>query len=42
MFVCVSCGREVADLTLGVRCPYCGSKVLGKQTPPVAKKVSTD
>ncbi len=40
MYVCAKCGKVFADDELAfVRCPYCSSKVLNKQTPPTVKKV---
>jgi len=45
VFVCWKCGKEVKDEEIGleegigVRCSYCGNKVLFKKTPPVSKKV---
>jgi len=43
LYVCPKCGKKFQTGELEfVRCPYCGAKVLFKETPPTAKKVSTD
>lgn len=45
-YVCWKCKKEykqseleIEEGVMGVRCPFCGCKVLFKKTPPVAKKV---
>lgn len=41
-YKCVKCGKEFTlDLenVREVRCPYCGSKILRKPRPKVAKRV---
>jgi len=43
MYVCSNCGKEFKyDELQFIRCPYCGSKVLFKKTPPTVKKVKAD
>jgi DNA-directed RNA polymerase subunit P len=42
VYRCAKCGREVKlDLATAreVRCPYCGSKILYKPRPRVARRV---
>ena len=41
MYECGGCGRvmEKIDLSLPIRCPYCGYRVLYKQRLPLAKQV---
>ncbi|MHA1636767.1 MAG: DNA-directed RNA polymerase subunit P [Candidatus Thorarchaeota archaeon] len=43
VYVCHSCKREVTTEGLktlpGVKCPYCGGRVLYKIRPPVVKRV---
>jgi len=42
-YVCAKCGREMTAEDLkalpGVRCPYCGHRILYKARPPLIKKV---
>ena len=45
-YQCVKCGAQVKTEELelrggGVKCTYCGYRVLKKQRPPVVKRVST-
>jgi DNA-directed RNA polymerase subunit RPC12/RpoP len=45
-YQCVKCGAEVRTEELelrggGVKCTYCGYRVLKKKRPPVVKRVST-
>lgn len=43
MYVCPKCTKKFkTDELEFIRCPYCGTKVLFKETPATAKKVSTD
>ncbi len=45
MYTCWKCGKQLKSEELSIqsiRCPYCGNKVLMKETPPLLKKVSTD
>ncbi|PIO06204.1 DNA-directed RNA polymerase subunit P [Candidatus Micrarchaeota archaeon CG08_land_8_20_14_0_20_59_11] len=43
MYTCPNCGKKFkAEEIESLRCTYCGSKILFKETPPVARKVSTD
>lgn len=41
-YKCGDCGKilENLDLTMPVRCPYCGYRVMFKHRQPIAKKVS--
>ena len=46
VYECVKCGARVAldELELrggGVKCTYCGYRVLKKMRPPVVKRVKT-
>ncbi len=46
VYECVKCGAKVAldELELrggGVKCTYCGYRVLKKMRPPVVKRVKT-
>lgn len=44
-YVCWKCHKKFKseDLTMqSIRCPYCGTKVLFKETPPVLKKYTTE
>lgn len=42
IYVCSKCGRSFNDADLDfIRCSYCDSRVLFKQTPPTVHKVST-
>ena len=44
-YICWKCRKKFKSEELNwhtIRCPYCGSKVLFKETPPTLKKVSTD
>jgi len=41
MFKCMKCGKNFDALEF-IRCPYCGSKVFFKTTPPVARTLNTD
>ncbi|MBI3587618.1 DNA-directed RNA polymerase subunit P [Candidatus Micrarchaeota archaeon] len=43
-YVCWKCRKKFdsAEIATGIRCPYCGNKILFKETPPVLKKISTD
>ena len=36
---CGKCNVEFDTNNIGMRCPYCGSKVFYKERPTVAKKV---
>ena len=40
---CLHCGREFSRAELetlpGLRCPYCGNRVILKLRPPIAKRV---
>lgn len=45
LYICWKCNKQFKSEEMAAstsRCPYCGSKVLFKQTPPILKKVSTD
>ena len=42
MYVCKNCGRKVEDIEKFITCPYCGSKIIGKERPPLAKKVKAE
>ncbi|NHJ13724.1 MAG: DNA-directed RNA polymerase subunit P [Candidatus Thorarchaeota archaeon] len=43
VYVCHTCSREVTPEGLktlpGVKCPYCGGRILYKIRPPVVKRV---
>ncbi|MGM0687780.1 MAG: DNA-directed RNA polymerase subunit P [Promethearchaeia archaeon] len=43
VYVCRKCRKEVTTEGLetlpGVKCPYCGSRILYKVRPPVVKRV---
>lgn len=43
MYKCLRCGKEVRkeDMVeeLGVRCPYCGYRILVKMRPPIVKEI---
>ncbi|RLE85937.1 MAG: DNA-directed RNA polymerase subunit P [Thermoprotei archaeon] len=43
IYRCLKCGRifsrEEMETLPGVRCPYCGHKVIIKIRPPIAKRV---
>lgn len=43
VYICHSCKREVTPEGLktlpGVKCPYCGGRILYKVRPPVVKRV---
>lgn len=41
-FVCSKCGKKVKQFEGFVRCSYCGSRVLVKDRPNIAKEVTTD
>ena len=45
-YECVKCGAKVRTEELelrggGVKCTYCGYRVLKKKRPPVVKRIST-
>lgn len=45
LYACMKCGKKVKSEELSlhsIRCPYCGNKVMLKETPPLLKKVSTE
>lgn len=47
VYECVRCGAKVLTEELdlrggGVKCTFCGYRVLKKMRPPVVKRVSTD
>ncbi|MEM3041550.1 MAG: DNA-directed RNA polymerase subunit P [Nitrososphaerota archaeon] len=41
LYRCMRCGATVksTELELGIRCPYCRYRVLGKVRPPIVKRV---
>ncbi|MHA1409116.1 MAG: DNA-directed RNA polymerase subunit P [Candidatus Odinarchaeia archaeon] len=43
MYVCSECKKEVTLEGLktlpGIKCPYCGSRILYKSRPPIVKKI---
>ena len=43
MYRCLRCGKtftkEEMETLPGVRCPYCGYKIIVKLRPPIAKRV---
>jgi len=41
-YVCAHCGRKMKQLDNSVRCSFCGSRVLVKGRPNLAREVSTD
>jgi DNA-directed RNA polymerase subunit RPC12/RpoP len=44
-YVCLKCGKKFKPTDLSVqtlRCQYCGSKIMVKESLPTAKKYSTD
>ncbi len=38
MYKCMKCGKQFDNIEF-IRCPYCGSKVFFKTTPPIARKL---
>ncbi|UCG36317.1 MAG: DNA-directed RNA polymerase subunit P [Candidatus Bathyarchaeota archaeon] len=47
VYECVRCGAKVATEELelrggGIKCTFCGYRILKKVRPPVIKRVSTD
>jgi DNA-directed RNA polymerase subunit RPC12/RpoP len=41
-YVCSHCGKRIKQFDGFIRCVYCGSRVLTKERPGIAKEVSTD
>jgi DNA-directed RNA polymerase subunit RPC12/RpoP len=41
-YVCAHCGKKIKQLDQFVRCSYCGSRVLVKGRPNLAREVPTD
>lgn len=42
VYVCAHCGKKIKQLDQFVRCSYCGSRVLVKARPNLAREVPTD
>ncbi len=42
VYVCAHCGKSIKQLDQFVRCSYCGSRVLVKKRPNLAREISTD
>ncbi|OGI11634.1 DNA-directed RNA polymerase subunit P [Candidatus Micrarchaeota archaeon RBG_16_36_9] len=44
MYKCLKCGKEVESERVKekIRCPYCGYRILVKETPKTIKKVKAD
>ncbi|MGC8648613.1 MAG: DNA-directed RNA polymerase subunit P [Candidatus Micrarchaeia archaeon] len=38
-YICAKCKRKVKE---GLRCQYCGSRIIIKERPNLAKEISTD
>jgi len=38
-YICIKCKRKVKE---GLRCLYCGSRIIVKERPSIAKEISTD
>ncbi|MGD0729243.1 MAG: DNA-directed RNA polymerase subunit P [Candidatus Micrarchaeaceae archaeon] len=41
-YICIKCGKKQKGLESNVRCSYCGSRILLKSRPNLAREVSTD
>jgi len=41
-YVCAKCGKKQKSLEGGVRCNYCGSRIIVKGRPNLSREVSTD
>ncbi len=41
-YACSRCGRKVKLIDQFIRCTYCGSRVLIKERPNIAREISTD
>jgi len=44
MYKCLNCGKtiEMKQVKDKIRCPYCGYRVIIKETPKTIKKVKAD
>jgi len=43
LYVCSKCGKEFKNEEMEfINCPYCGSKVFFKKTPPVVVKTKAE
>ncbi len=42
MYICRNCGKKIKDIDKFVTCPYCGSKIIVKERPPIAKTVKAE
>ena len=41
-YVCTRCGKKMKQIENFVRCQYCGSRILVKSRPNMAREASTD
>lgn len=41
-YVCSRCGRKTKLVDNFIRCTFCGSRVLTKERPNLAREVTTD
>ena len=45
-YICSRCGKEVTQQGMealpGVKCPFCGYRILRKARPPVVKRMKTE
>ncbi|MCL5007645.1 MAG: DNA-directed RNA polymerase subunit P [Candidatus Marsarchaeota archaeon] len=42
VYFCGECRREIDSIEHGISCPYCGSRIVRKRRPGVAREVKTD
>ena len=44
MYKCLNCGKEIdlKQVREKIRCPYCGYKIITKETPKTVIKVKAD
>lgn len=41
-YICAKCGKKVEGIDNFVRCTYCGSKILLKSRPNIAREVPAE
>jgi len=44
MYKCLECGKEIEEKQIRdkVRCPFCGFRIITKETPKTVKKVTSE
>jgi DNA directed RNA polymerase, 7 kDa subunit. len=42
VYFCAECKREIESVENGVNCAYCGSRMVRKRRPGIAREVKSD